>query len=82
VADIDAENLSKKLDVVISLLLHVALKDGHFNGGKHKTGELAVWLKGCGLNNREIGTILGSSPGSIGVLLHLKANTKKNKKKK
>ena len=80
-ADFDVDNLSKKLDVVISLLLHIALKDGQFNGGKHKTGDLAVWLKGCGLSNTDISTILGSSPGSISVLLHLKSNTKKKKKK-
>jgi len=81
-----ASELSKKIDIVINILLHFALKDEGFNGGKHTAGDLALWLNGVGLSNTDIATILGSSPGSIRVLLHKKkgkkVKTSKDKKGK
>jgi hypothetical protein len=72
--------LSKKIDVVINILLHFARKDAQFNGGKHSSGDLAVWLNGVGLGNADIAIILGTSAESIRVLLHNKKKTRKRGK--
>jgi len=73
--------LSKKLDVIIGILLHFAQKDADFNNGKQKTGDLAVLLKKHGLGYAEIAAILGSSVDSIRVLVHLKGRGPKKEKK-
>lgn len=73
--------LSKKLDLVLNILLHFALKDTAFNQGEHTAGDLAVWLKGVGLNNSDIAIILGSTPESVRVSLHNKKKPAKRAKK-
>lgn len=79
-ADLTAE-VSKKLNVVIALLLHFAAKDEEFNAGRLKIGDLAVYLKRHGIDYAEIAAILDSPVASIRVLVHLKKQAKKKKKK-
>lgn len=76
------EALSKKLDVVLAVLLHVARKDKEFNGGENEAGDLAVWLNDLGMTNAEIATMLCSTPGSVAVMLHKKRKAAKKSKKK
>jgi hypothetical protein len=73
--------LSKKLDVLLNVLLHFARKDADFNGGKNDAGDIALWLNETGLSHAEIATILGSSTGSVGVMLHKKRKAAKKKGK-
>jgi hypothetical protein len=69
--------LSRKLDVIIRILLHFANKDADFNDGKQTTGDLAVLLKKHGLSYAEIAAILDSPVESIRVLVHLKGRAGK-----
>ena len=60
------DELSRKLNVVIALLLRILLEDQDFTQKKRKgTGDLAVYLKGCGLKYEDVAAILGSSAASI-----------------
>ena len=82
-AEADATSqLSKKLDVVLNVLLHFARKDANFNGGKRDAGDIAHWLNKVGLSNADIATILGSSSGSVSVMLHRKRKASKKSKRK
>lgn len=72
-----AVEVSKKLNVVIALLLHFAKKDAQFNGGRLKTGDLATYLKRHGLQYDDIAAILDSPVSSVRVLVHLKGHTGK-----
>jgi len=76
------EALSKKMDVLLNILLHFALKDTKFNNGKHNAADLAVWLHREGLGNAEIATIVGSTAESIRVSLHNRRKATKKKAKK
>ena len=73
--------LSNKLNVVIALLLHFALKDGKFNEGKHKTGDLAAFLKKHELGYEDIAAILDSPIASVRELVRLKGHAGKRKVK-
>jgi hypothetical protein len=79
-ADVDIlEQQSRKLNVVIALLLHILLKDGDFTPKKRKgTGDLAVYLKGHGLEYEDIAAILGSSVASMRELVS-RGNREKNR---
>jgi hypothetical protein len=60
------EQHSRKLNVVIALLLRILLEDRDFTQKKRKgTGDLAVYLKAHGLEYEDIAGILGSSAASI-----------------
>lgn len=74
--------LSKQLNVIISLLLHFATKDAEFNDHRHKTGDLASYLRRHDLSYEDIAAILDSPIGSVRELVRLKGQSgKKNKKK-
>jgi hypothetical protein len=66
-ADLDvSEQQSRKLNVVIALLLHILLKDDDFAQKKRKgTGDLAVYLKRHGLEYQDIASILDSPVASV-----------------
>jgi hypothetical protein len=66
-ADLDIlQEQSRKLNVIIALLLHLLLKDDDLTQKKRKgTGELAVYLKGHGLEYQDIAAILGSPVASV-----------------
>lgn len=77
-ADLDIlQEQSRKLNVIIALLLHLLLKDDDFTKKKRKgTGELAVYLKAHGLAYQDIAAILGSPVASVRELVRL-GNQKK-----
>jgi hypothetical protein len=75
-----AVEVSTKLNVVIALLLHFAVKDADFNAGKNKMGDLAAYLNRHGLGYGDIAAILDSTIPSIKVLVHLKKHPKSKKK--
>lgn len=77
-ADLTAE-VSKKLNVVIAILLHFAAKDAQFNDGKNKTGDLAALLKKHELAYEDIAAILDSPIASVRELVRLKGHAKKRK---
>jgi hypothetical protein len=57
---------SRKLNVVIALLLRILVKDEDFAQKKRKgTGELAVYLKQHGLEYQDIAAILDSPVASV-----------------
>ena len=57
---------SRKLNVIIALLLHLLLKDDNLTQKKRKgTGELAVYLKRHGLEYQDIAAILDSPVASV-----------------
>jgi hypothetical protein len=66
-ADLDIlQEQSRKLNVIIALLLHLLLKDDDLTQKKRKgTGELAVFLKGHSLEYQDIAAILGSPVASV-----------------
>jgi hypothetical protein len=66
-ADLDvSEQQSRKLNVVIALLLHILLKDDDFAQKKRKgTGDLAAYLKRHGLGYQDIASILDSPVASV-----------------
>jgi hypothetical protein len=65
--DVDIlQEQSRKLNVIIALLLHLLLKDDDLTQKKRKgTGELAVYLKRHGLEYQDIAAILGSPVASV-----------------
>ncbi len=71
--------VSSKLNVVIALLLHFAVRDEGFNDGKHKTGDLAAFLKRHGLSYNDIAAILDSPIASVRELVRLKGHAGKKK---
>ena len=69
---------SRKLNVIIALLIRILMKDEEFTPKKKKgTGELAVYLKRHGLEYRDIAAILDSPVGSVRELV-----TRASRKKK
>jgi hypothetical protein len=76
------KELSKKLNVVIALVLHFVAKDKEFNDGKLKTGDLATFLKRHGLGYEDIAAILDSPIGSVRELVRLKGHAGNKSKKK
>ena len=74
--------LSKKLNVVIALLLHFATKDEEFNDGNRKTGDLAAFLKKHDLGYEDIAAILDSPIASVRELVRLKGHAGKKSGKK
>jgi hypothetical protein len=73
------EEHSRKLNVVIALLLRQLLRDVDFGSKKRKgTGELAVYLDRQGLSYQDIAAILDSPVASIRELV----TRNKRKKKK
>lgn len=72
------EKQSRKLNVVIGLLLRVLLKDEDFTQRKRKgTGELAVYLKRHGLEYQDIAAILDSPVASVRELVGRSSRRKK-----
>ena len=71
-ADLDLiEQQSRKLNVVIALLLRVILKDDDFTQKKRKgTGDLAIYLKRQGLEYQDIASILDSPIASVRELVN------------
>jgi hypothetical protein len=60
------EEQSRKLNVVIALLLRLLQKDDDFTPRKKKgTGELAIYLDNHGLTYQDIAAILGSPVASV-----------------
>jgi hypothetical protein len=76
------KELSKKLNVVVALMLHLVVKDKVFNDGKLKTGDLVAFLKRHGLGYEDIATILDSPIGSVRELARLKGHAAKRPKRK
>ncbi|MGH9684999.1 MAG: hypothetical protein ACRD4S_15470 [Candidatus Acidiferrales bacterium] len=76
------KELSKKMNVVIALLLHAVAKDKEFNDGKLKTGDLAAFLKRHELGYEDIAAILDSPIGSVRELVRLKGHAGKKSKKR
>lgn len=70
--DLDVlEQQSRKLNVVIALLLRVVLKDDDFAPKKRKgTGDLAIYLKRQGLEYQDIASILDSPVASVRELVN------------
>jgi hypothetical protein len=65
------EQQSRKLNVVIALLLRVILKDNDFTQKKRKgTGDLAIYLKRQGLEYQDIASILDSPVASVRELVN------------
>ena len=74
------EEQSRKLNVVIALLLRVLLKDDDFTEKKRKgTGELAVYLRRHGLGYEDIAAILGSPVASVRELVSRGSRNKKRR---
>lgn len=64
------ENISKKLNVLISLSLRSLLHDNNFPSGKKKgKGELANYLNNFGIDVKDIAEILDSPIQSIRTIL-------------
>jgi DNA-directed RNA polymerase specialized sigma24 family protein len=65
------EQQSRKLNVVIALLLRVILKDDDFALKKRKgTADLAIYLKRQGLEYQDIASILDSPVASVRELVN------------
>jgi hypothetical protein len=74
--------LSKKMNVVIALLLYFAAKDEKFNDGHRKTGDLAAFLKKHDLDYEDIAAILDSPIASVRELVRLKGHAGKKARRK
>jgi len=73
------EEQSRKLNVVIALLLRILVKDEDFTQKKRKgTGELAVYLKRHGLEYQDIAAILDSPVASVRELVSRGSRKKKS----
>lgn len=60
------EEQSRKLNVLIALLIRILVKDDDFTQKKRKgTGELALYLKRYGLEYKDIAAILDSPVASV-----------------
>jgi hypothetical protein len=69
---------SRKLNVIIALLLHISLKEDGFASKKRRgTGEIAVHLKRHGLEYQDIAAILDSSIASVRELVSRGTRTKR-----
>ena len=66
-----AQELSKKLNIVIALLLRQLLSDREFSTKKRKqgTGELVRYLASMGLDVKDIAAVTGSPLTSVRTLL-------------
>jgi hypothetical protein len=74
----DLEQRSKKLNVIIALLLRILVKDEDFTQKRRKgTGELAVYLKRHGLEYQDIAAILDSPVPSVRELVSRGSRKKK-----
>ena len=64
------EKISKKLDVLISILLRLLINDKDFTGKRKKgTGKLANYLSKSGLEYKDISVILNAPIGSVRELI-------------
>lgn len=73
------EEQSRKLNVMIALLLRILVKDEDFTQKKRKgTGELAVYLKRHGLEYQDIAAILDSPVASVRELVSRGSRKKKH----
>jgi hypothetical protein len=73
------EEQSRKLNVMIALLLRILVKDEDFTKKKRKgTGELAVYLKRHGLEYQDIAAILDSPVASVRELVSRGSRKKKH----
>jgi hypothetical protein len=73
------EGQSRKLNVIIALLLRILLKDEDFAQKKRKgTGELAVYLKRHDLEYEDIAAILDSPVASVRELVSRASRKKKH----
>jgi hypothetical protein len=76
------EQQSRKLNIVIALLLRVVLKDNDFAQRKRKgTGDLAICLKRQGLEYPDIASILDSPVASVRELVSRGARKKSQPRK-
>jgi hypothetical protein len=74
----EIEERSRKLNVVIALLLRILTKDTDFTPRKRKgTGDLAVYLKRHGLEYQDIADILESPVASVRELVSRGSRKKK-----
>lgn len=75
------EQISRKLDVVISLLIRALTKNDSFASRKNKrgTGEVAIFLRGFGLSYEEIAAITEAPVASVRELV---SRNKRSPKKK
>ncbi|MBZ5567823.1 MAG: hypothetical protein LAN64_08225 [Acidobacteriia bacterium] len=74
------EEQSRKLNVVIALLLRQLLGDADFTTKKRKgTGELAVYLDRAGLTYQDIASILDSPVASVRELVSRSKRKKKSR---
>jgi hypothetical protein len=72
------EAQSRKLNVVIALLLRILVRDEDFTQKKGRgTGELAVYLKRHGLEYQDIAAILDSPVASVRELVSRGSRKKK-----
>jgi hypothetical protein len=72
------EEQSRKLNVVIALLLRILVEDADFTQKKRKgTGELALYLKRHGLDYQDIAAILDSPVASVRELVSRGSRKKK-----
>jgi hypothetical protein len=74
--------LSKKLNVLIALMLHLVARDEGFNDGKGKTGDLVAFLRRHSLSYEDISAILDSPIGSVRELASRMRRAKQNVKRK
>ena len=66
------EDISKKLNVLISISLRDLVDDREFaskRGRKQSVGDLARYLADLGLDSKDIAEILGAPVGSVRTLL-------------
>lgn len=71
-SDNQADDLSKKINVLIALSLRQLMGDKDFSGGgkrKKGVGDLVQYLNGMGLEAKDIAEILGSPITSVRTLL-------------
>lgn len=74
----EIEERSRKLNVIIALLLRILMKDADFTQKKRKgTGDLAVYLKRHGLEYQDIAAILDSPVASVRELISRGSRKKK-----
>jgi len=73
------EEQSRKLNVVIALLLRILVRDEEFTQRKRKgTGELALYFRRHGLEYEDIAAILDSPVASVRELVSRGSRKKKN----
>lgn len=73
------EQLSRKLNVVIALLLRIITNDDDFAAKKRRgTGDLAVFLKRQGLDYPDIASIVDSPVASVRELVSRSSRKKRS----